>query len=157
MTDRVEFAVPGKPAPQGSKRHVGGGRLIESSKAVGPWRERIAMAAAAAMGGRPPWAGCEISVALDFAMPRPASLPRSRPTPPAIKRPDADKLARACLDAMTHIVFADDSQVTSLIAYKRIAEPDEQPGVDIKVLAWDQDRSKRPLDQTLGRETSTEG
>lgn len=35
---RVEFTVLGVPAPQGSKRHVGRGVLVESSKALGPWR-----------------------------------------------------------------------------------------------------------------------
>ena len=29
------------PAPQGSKRHVGGGRMIESSAKVKPWREAV--------------------------------------------------------------------------------------------------------------------
>ena len=36
MTRR--FAVLGLPAPQGSKRHVGEGRMVESSKRVKPWR-----------------------------------------------------------------------------------------------------------------------
>ena len=31
-----------EPAPQGSKRHVGGGRLIEASKRVKPWRQAVA-------------------------------------------------------------------------------------------------------------------
>ena len=33
--------IPGVPAPQGSKRHVGGGRLVESSKKVKPWRRAV--------------------------------------------------------------------------------------------------------------------
>jgi hypothetical protein len=36
--------VYGLPAPQGSKRHVGGGRMIEASKKVGPWREAVVRA-----------------------------------------------------------------------------------------------------------------
>src|ERR1700676_3259288 len=39
--DRMKITVRGIPAPQGSKRHVGGGRMIEMSKAVGPWREAV--------------------------------------------------------------------------------------------------------------------
>ncbi|QDH92357.1 RusA-like resolvase [Gordonia phage Spooky] len=35
--------IPGIPAPQGSKRHVGNGILIESSKRVGPWRAVVAL------------------------------------------------------------------------------------------------------------------
>ena len=29
------------PAPQGSKRHVGNGRMVESSAKVKPWREAV--------------------------------------------------------------------------------------------------------------------
>lgn len=43
--DVVEFFVPGRPAPQGSKRHVGHGIMVESSRDLGPWRERVALAA----------------------------------------------------------------------------------------------------------------
>lgn len=38
------FAL-GAPAPQGSKRHVGRGVLIESSSKVRPWRETVKAAA----------------------------------------------------------------------------------------------------------------
>lgn len=125
---RVLF-VPGVPAPQGSKRHVGRGVLIESSKAVGPWRERVALAAhshARVLLGGP------VSVDLVFVLPRPKSAPK-RTTPPAIKRPDLDKLARAILDALTGVWFADDSAVVSLFASKRLAEIEESPGVHITI------------------------
>ncbi|MCV7205291.1 RusA family crossover junction endodeoxyribonuclease [Mycolicibacterium peregrinum] len=131
----VEFFVPGKPAPQGSKRHVGRGILVESSKEVGPWRERIALAAHNAMletGLSHPIDKCALVVDLAFVMPRPAAAPK-RSTPPAIKRPDTDKLARAVLDALTHTVFTDDSAVIDLRARKRLAELDETPGVQITV------------------------
>jgi hypothetical protein len=39
------FYAIGDPAPQGSKRHVGGGRLVESSKRVAPWRDTVLSAA----------------------------------------------------------------------------------------------------------------
>lgn len=128
----ISFTVPGKPAPQGSKRHVGRGILIESSREVGPWRERIALAAHNAMyvAGQPLLGGA-VDVRLEFVMPRPKSTPRD--TPAAIKRPDIDKLARAVLDAITSVVIADDSQVVGLRATKRLALPDENPGVDVEV------------------------
>lgn len=130
---RIEFFVPGRPAPQGSKRHVGRGILIESSKEVGPWRERVAIAAHTAMlhADTPIIAGA-VSVCLNFVLPRPKSAPK-RSTPPAIKRPDLDKLERAILDAITGTIIADDSQVISLTGYKRLAEIDETPGVEIRV------------------------
>ena len=41
----VEFEVVGLPAAQGSKRHVGNGVMVESSKALKPWRSAVAEAA----------------------------------------------------------------------------------------------------------------
>lgn len=73
-----------------------------------------------------------VSVRLDFVMPRPKSAPR-RFTPPAVKRPDIDKLSRAVLDALTGICWHDDSQVIALTATKRLAEIDETAGVHIEL------------------------
>lgn len=131
---QVLFFVPGKPAAQGSKRHVGGGRLIESSREVGPWRERVALQARVVMYGRE-LLDDGVVVDLTFVMPRPVSTPKRR-TPAAIKRPDIDKMVRAIFDALTHVVFADDSQVVELHAHKRLADIGEMPGVHIEVLPW---------------------
>ncbi|GAB3211304.1 RusA family crossover junction endodeoxyribonuclease [Nocardia tengchongensis] len=121
--------VPGDAAPQGSKRHVGGGRMVESSKSVGPWRERIALAAHG--HGWTPGTG-PVAVYLLFVRPRPLSTPKSR-RPPATKKPDLDKLSRAVLDALTGIAYADDAQVVDLHARKRLAALGETPGVRITV------------------------
>lgn len=135
--DVVEFFTPGTPAPQGSKkaipvRNKATGAIVkvnqvESSAAVGPWRERVAIAAHNAMAGRAVHDGA-VWVTLHFVMPRPKSCPKSR-TPLAVKRPDVDKLARAVLDAITGVIVADDSQVVSLYAHKRLAEVGETAGV----------------------------
>ncbi|WP_280201288.1 RusA family crossover junction endodeoxyribonuclease [Nocardia cyriacigeorgica] len=121
--------IPGTPAPQGSKKHVGRGILVESSQAVGPWRERVALAVH--QQGWQPLDG-PVAVDLTFVMPRPKSTPK-RWTPAAVKRPDIDKLARAILDAITGQAFADDSQVVELNLTKRLADPGCQPGVWITV------------------------
>ena len=132
---KLDFFVDGKPAPQGSKRHVGGGRMIESSKALPAWRQRIEDVAAKAVAESAcwPWLPVEahpVAVELWFVMPRPLRL---KTTVPHIRRPDVDKLARAVLDGITGIVLTDDSLVTELLARKRTAEPDETPGVHIRV------------------------
>ena len=36
----LSFDVKGVPGAQGSKRHVGRGVMLESSKKVAPWRSR---------------------------------------------------------------------------------------------------------------------
>lgn len=130
----IQFWVPGAPAPQGSKRHVGGGRMIESSKAVGPWRERVALVAHSAMVAADlsgPYLGAA-TVDLQFVMPRPKSAPKAKVLP-ATKRPDIDKLARSCLDSLTHVCVQDDAQVVGLTATKRVALFGEEPGVLVTV------------------------
>jgi crossover junction endodeoxyribonuclease RusA len=135
--------VPGRPAPQGSKTYLGrrGGRgvLVESSKAVKPWRADVRETFT--RDGMPTGAfasAVPLVVMIVFVMPRPAATPKTRATPPAVKRPDLDKLGRAVLDALTSAgVFADDSQVVTLLTHKRIAELGEATGAWITVSKFD--------------------
>lgn len=126
----LRMFVPGRPAPQGSKRHVGNGILVESSKAVAPWRTTVAWHASQVYAG-PVLTGA-LAVDIEFVMPRPASCPK-RSTPAATKRPDLDKLARAVLDALSGLVWHDDSLITDLHPTKRLAEIGEQSGAHITV------------------------
>jgi crossover junction endodeoxyribonuclease RusA len=128
----LELFVSGRPAPQGSKKHVGNGVMLEMSKAVAPWRTTVAWHAAQAHRTAP--LDGPLRVEFAFVMPRPTSLPKRKATPPHIKRPDLDKLARAVMDALTGVVWRDDSQVNDLHPTKRYAELDEQPGVHIRVV-----------------------
>ena len=41
MTNHLEFIVYGRAAPQGSKRNLGNGIMIESSKRVKPYRTDV--------------------------------------------------------------------------------------------------------------------
>lgn len=110
--------------------------MTESSKNVGPWRERVALAAHNAMleSGLAVYGGA-VTVTLNFVLTRPKSCPKTR-TPPAIKRNgDIDKLARSILDSITGVIVLDDAQVVDLHARKRIAEIGETAGVDIRVEA----------------------
>ena len=43
--DKIFIPVRGVPAPQGSKRHIGHGIMIENSKKVKPWRQDVRAAA----------------------------------------------------------------------------------------------------------------
>lgn len=133
MTQRLKIFVPGNPAPQGSKRHVGKGIMVESSKFVAPWRSDVRSACLDDAGKPLAFFGEAVHVELLFILKRPASTPKRR-TPAAIKRPDIDKLARAVLDAIgSASVWRDDSQVVTLAAYKRIAMLDETPGCRITI------------------------
>src|SRR5690348_16047198 len=100
MTPRpLRIVVIGTPGPQGSKRHVGHGRMIESSKKVKPWRQDVKAAALAVRGDRPPIDG-PVIVRMVFTLPKPASAPKRRRTWPD-KKPDLSKLARSTEDALT--------------------------------------------------------
>ena len=111
-----KFSVYGLPGPQGSKRHVGGGRMIESSAKVKPWREAVKWAAIQARNGNAPLDE-PLAVMMAFAFIRPASAPR-RITLPA-KRPDLDKLIRSTSDALTDSgIWRDDSLIVCLVASK---------------------------------------
>lgn len=136
------ITVRGTPAPQGSKRHVGGGRMIEMSKAVGPWREAVRGETQRAMTAGPDRTGeepdimppfdCAVDVRIRFFLPRPKSAP-GRVIWPA-KRPDLDKLARAVLDGLTDGgAWLDDSQVVRLSLEKMYAAEGITPGCLIRI------------------------
>jgi crossover junction endodeoxyribonuclease RusA len=127
------FTVRGLPAAQGSKRHVGGGVMIESSKKVKPWRSDVKAAAEEAMDSWDPALGpVEISIAFLFNRPKSVN-PAKRPY--MTVAPDLDKTIRSTLDALTAAgVWKDDSQVVRVTAWKRYAEPHEYQGAQIHVM-----------------------
>jgi Holliday junction resolvase RusA-like endonuclease len=134
----LSFRVNGRPAPQGSKRYLGrpGGKgiVVESSKKVEPWRADVRAAAEKAVADlfddldEAVFAkGVPVAVQIAFGLPRPKShygtgrnadkLKDNAPAYPTGK-PDLDKLERAVLDALTGVVWADDSQVAHLSTSK---------------------------------------
>lgn len=68
-------------------------------------------------------------VSIGFFLPRPKRTKLDSP------RPDLDKLVRSCLDAMTGVIYADDSQVVRVTASKRWADA-EGPGARVIVICW---------------------
>lgn len=130
----IVFAVYGTPAPQGSKRALGRGVMVESSAKVAPWRADVRAAALAAWPG-PPMPG-PLSVALVFTLPKPKSAPKRRRAWPD-KRPDIDKIVRSTLDALGSAgVYIDDAQVVRLYAEKAYAgDPGalDRPGAAVTV------------------------
>ena len=132
MSDRVSFICYSRGAPQGSKNHMGGGVLVESSKRVKPFRSDLQFLA---MEATPvDWdLGLEYALALDFYFKRPKShltskgaLTKSAPLFPTGRNVgDVDKLCRSCMDALTGILYYDDSQVIDITAKKRFASRDQ--------------------------------
>lgn len=146
MRPSIELEVWGKPAPQGSKRHVGGGRMIESAgQSLTTWREDVKQSALAAV--RRELNGVAIagavSVEVTFMLKRPQShfrtgrnahlLRDAAPQMPS-RKPDIDKLLRSTFDALTTAgVYGDDSQIVSVVSSKTYTN--SRAGALISVLA----------------------
>lgn len=136
----MRIVVYGRPAPQGSKRHVGKGVMIESSKHVKPWRECVRWSALAVRKGNPPLDG-PLVVSMVFTLAKPKSAPKRTVTYPD-RTPDLSKLVRSTEDALTDAgVWADDARVVEMRVAKVYPNeaPDalDAPGVVIEI--WKKD------------------
>jgi Holliday junction resolvase RusA-like endonuclease len=123
----ITLRVFGTPAPQGSKRHIGNGRMIESSKKVTPWRDAI-VAQAVFDGSAGARLDGPLELTVTFYLYRPKSHRGSRglysnaPLFPTVF-PDLDKLARSTCDALTQAqVVVDDARFVRLFAQKVYAD-----------------------------------
>lgn len=126
------------PAPQGSKRHVGNGRMIESSKNVKPWRFLVQQAAVAL--NQPTITG-PVSLSCVFLFPRPKShytakgtLKPSAPTFHSVK-PDGSKCLRSTEDALVDAgLLQDDARIAISSHTKRYTVSGEHPGALITII-----------------------
>jgi crossover junction endodeoxyribonuclease RusA len=132
MTEPLTFTIVGTPAPQGSKRHVGKGIMVESSKKVKPWREAVKWAVPQPSPEATYRFAGALEVELCFYLSRPKGhygtgrnagmLKESSPVYPNV-RPDLDKLCRSTLDGLGEAgVFGDDSQIVTLLLEKRYTD-----------------------------------
>lgn len=132
----VAFDVIGLPAPQGSKRHVGNGVMVESSKNLKPWRDSVTVAAREAqeLHGTVPG---PVEVSLWFRFPPTKSDPhRHRHA----QTPDLDKLIRGVLDALTHSrLITDDKAVWCVKAAKTYAPDYRAIGVTVSLWSHTED------------------
>jgi crossover junction endodeoxyribonuclease RusA len=132
--------VIGQPAPQGSKRHVGNGRMVEANAGLPDWRTTVALQVRSAMNHqqRTGYAmHVPVAITLAFRLPRPVSLPK-RVTRHS-REPDLDKLIRAVFDSLANAgLLRNDGQVCAVRALKRYARDDEPTGCRVIVTELDQ-------------------
>jgi len=116
----------------------------ESRKRASNWRNDVRIASIEAMGDRPPSLNC-IRMMVEFRLPYPKSSVRKYQLGwlPHIKQPDVDKLLRMILDAMTGIVWGDDSQVAFATINKTYAW-DNRTGAYV-IIDFMSDESMREL------------
>jgi Holliday junction resolvase RusA-like endonuclease len=137
----LSFFVPGIPRPGGSKKAIWrpGMRHASVVDAGGEhtknWRGVVALSARAAHRG-PPLEG-PLLVKVTFYMPRPKGHFGKRGLKPKapphhVFKPDATKLWRSTEDAMSSIVWRDDSQIIHQYIHKEYTS--EKCGAHIEVI-----------------------
>jgi Holliday junction resolvase RusA-like endonuclease len=138
----IVFRVHGDPLPKGSKTaRIVNGRVVGSYEAANMKRKNRRAGGLDRWMLAVAWAGKSafsrqrtelleeaLGVTLTFYFERPATVTRPMPS----VKPDGDKLARAVLDALTGVLWKDDSQVTTLLVVKRYGS---SPGVGVHVFA----------------------
>lgn len=134
----IAVFVAGSPAPKGNIRYLGqrGGKAIltDATKNLKPWDSRVRSCLLDDCGRPRAVFANGVHIEAEFVMPRPKSCPK-KSTPQAVKKPDLDKLMRACFDSITSAgVWRDDSQVISVSAVKRLARIDETPGLHLEIM-----------------------
>jgi crossover junction endodeoxyribonuclease RusA len=135
----ISFTVSGQAKPKGSMRAFTpkGSRfpiLTSSNASLKDWEQIVRHVA---QKYSDVYTTGPVRIRLRFNLPRPKSL-SAKVSRPHTKRPDVDKLARAVLDALTGVLFKDDSQVYYLTATKMYANFDEPPNVRITVNTKDE-------------------
>lgn len=136
------FVVRGKPQPAGSKKGFYNPKLkrvmiVDAAEKSRPWKALVSDAAQETMGPVSPLNGA-LAATFEFVETRPkghfntknelSATGRRNPYP--AKRPDLLKLARGVEDALSTIVYVDDSQIVREILTKRYGDFD---GVEITV------------------------
>lgn len=149
------FFVGGKPETQGSKSAFGriytdkSGRqrvataMVEQSKGLYAWRATIGRVATI-MRPRDWELDGIFTLSAVFYMPRPkyhfnarGELKSTAPVVHSVKG-DADKLLRACGDALTKICYVDDALIVAATSIKLFCDPIDGPGALIKVSRLDE-------------------
>ena len=129
--------VPGIPVAKGSKRAFaskGRAWCVETNEAKQrPWVSAIREAVGPRITGGPTRDAVDVRMTFFFSRPRSHYNRRGAllPSAPQVHahKPDVDKLARCVLDALTGLVYVDDSQVKLLSVGRYWSEPGGGPGM----------------------------
>ena len=150
----IRITVPAVPVAQPRPRAVSMGKSARVHEVthiknadgtrkphpIAAFKATVRLAAQAEYSG-PPLDGA-LKVDCCFLMPRPQSIIwKRRPMPrmPHIVKPDLDNLIKSTLDALTGILFRDDSQVYRGSSEKFYAAGSEQPHVEITISQLEED------------------
>ena len=137
MAKEISLTVYGEPRAKGNlkARATRDGRIyMHEPRGLLEW-ERLVRGAAQVQAEKYGLIEGPVAVGLRFYLLPPKNLPKRKPAYPT-KRPDLDKLARACLDALRGVLIRDDSQVVRFDELsKDYASMGKPPRVEITIRA----------------------
>lgn len=139
------FRVYGVPKPGGSKRafyikKIKRAVVVDACKKTHEWRNAVAGAAIEVFGG--PLLDEPLQMDTTFFFQRPKShygsgrnADKKKPSAPVFhtKKPDTTKLIRSTEDALTGIIYRDDSIIITQTNRKIYVEKDDRPGALITI------------------------
>lgn len=142
LNNSITIYVPGHPRPQGSKKAFRRGQkivMVESCTALHDWRSSVAYHAAQVRPEK--LIDDAVWMKIDFSLPRPRNHYRTGahshllravapPRPISHQSGDLDKLIRTICDALTGIIYTDDSLIAHINCSKSYGV---NPGVTIAV------------------------
>lgn len=139
----ISFYVPGTPKPAGSKRAIvnrfsGKAYVIDACEKSRDWKTTVAQVANDYYSGD--IISVPIVLQIDFYFPRPKGHRKPcgqlRENAPSAKttKPDLTKIIRAVEDALTGIIWRDDSQVVEIVARKKYTDDGERNGARISIV-----------------------
>ena len=148
----LTFSVAGRPAPKGSLRAVvlrsrrGPLRtqLLHDNPRTKTWQTllRDEAAYALARAGLSPVLlprPAAVRIVAAFVVPCPQKLQRRADARPTSKKDDLDKLTRTLFDALTGVVYDDDSQVVEVHVSKRYPRNGDVVGVSVWIIGGQED------------------
>jgi Holliday junction resolvase RusA-like endonuclease len=130
------MVIPGEPCAQGRPRFARRGKFVvafDPAKSRN-WKATAQALMQTAMGTAAPMQGpLSVDVAATFTCPKGDHRKTPRPRRWHAKRPDAENVVKAVLDAATGVLWLDDSQVARLVVVKAIGAQGEAPRVWLRV------------------------
>lgn len=132
----ITICVPCIPVAQPRQRHAliaGHVRNYTPAKdPVNAFKATLRLAAQQVYHG-PPLSG-PLRVIIDAVFPRLSNTPKKRPGRlRKTTKPDLDNVAKAVMDALNGLTWADDAAISELTVTKWHAAADEQPNVEILI------------------------
>lgn len=131
----LDVFVPGEPVTKGSAKAFmpKGGRFPvvkqDNSERQRAWSSSVCDTVLQTWDRGPHDAPFAVDV--EFVLPRRSGAPKTF-TPAHTRKPDVDKLLRCVGDALSKLVWSDDSRVIDWHGTKREAQPGERPGARIR-------------------------